>query len=517
MLEWSTHKSGESIFRGAWRMKKKLRLFVQIILRGMKNSKLVKAVAELSAWELRHLSDFVHSPFFNKHERLSQLMDIVVAAAPDYDAALLDRHAIYRQLFPENAFDEQKFKDLLSLGMKLFKSYLTFYKLRQDEFAQGLALLEALEERKWEGEFHKTRIALDKTADSQPGQLQEKQLRHLRLQEAHINLLGAAKDRKADDTVFIANNLLDTYYLVYRLKLAVEMANRRNVVGQEFDLGMLAPLLDYLAAHPQNVDQNPGVRIYLLLYRLLTEADGSATFEALAALLQRGITAFHLVERREIYGYTINFCIQQVNRGHSHYLSGMIDLYQNALDDETLLNEGWLSQWDYKNIVTSGLKAKRFDWCERFIEQYKTKIEPGSRDNAYTYNLASLHLEQGNYKQALKLLQHVEFSDQFYHLGAKVMLLKSYYELQEHEALLHLCETFRMYLKRNTDLSKYHQTINMNLIALTRKLADIQSRWPDLGRKDRALQLARIKIAIEEKGNVAQKAWLEGKVAELVV
>lgn len=482
----------------------------------MKSSKLVKAIATLSAWELRHLSDFVHSPFHNKHERLTRLLDWLIDCAPEFSEIALDRQAVYRHVFEESAFDEQKFKDLLSLGIKLMKAFLSFYRLRKDEYKQGLALLEELEAREWEGEFNKTRLALEKVIDGQPDQLQEISLRHLRVQEVYINYLGAGKDRKVEGSVLTASELLDTYYIVYRLKLAVEMANRKNVVGQEFDLGLLGPVLDYLKAQPDKL-QHQGVRIFLLLYRLLTETEAGAVFEDLMAILKAGITQLHIVERREIYGYAINFCIQQINRGQDRYLSNMLDLYERALDDETLLNEGWLSQWDYKNIVSAGLRAKRFDWCAGFIAQYKPKIEPTARDNAYTYNLASLHLEQGDYKQALKLLQHVEFSDQFYHLGAKVMLLKSYYELQEHEALLHLCETFRMYLKRNTDLSKYHQTTNMNLIALTRKLADLQSRWPDLGRKERAVQLEKMRNAIEEKGNVAQKSWVLGKVSELRV
>lgn len=483
----------------------------------MKQSKLVKAISELSAWELRHLADFVHSPFFNKHERLTLLLDLVIASAPEFGQADLDRYRVYTLVFQNGPFDEQKFKDLLSLGMKTFKSFLSFYRLRQDEYTQGMALLEMLEARKWEGEFNKTRLALEQVIAEKDGQLQEKELRHLRLQELYINFLGASKDRKADDTVGIASDHLDTYYLLYRLKLAVEMANRRNVVGQEFDLGMLRPILDYLLANPEKVEKNQGVRIYLLLYRLLSQGDAEEPFEELSSILQGGIAAFHIVERREIYGYAINFCIQQINRGKNQYLAGMLDLYQQALADETLLNEGWLSQWDYKNIVSAGLKAGRYEWCEEFIETYKSKVEPGSRDNAFTYNLASLRFEQGDYSQALKLLQHVEFSDVFYHLGSKVILLKSYYELADVEALMHLCETFRMYLKRNTGLSKYHQTTNMNLIALTRKLADLQSRWPDLGKKEREMQLEKMRAAIAEKGNVAQKGWLVGKLEGLGV
>jgi tetratricopeptide (TPR) repeat protein len=293
------------------------------------------------------------------------------------------------------------------------------------------------------------------------------------------------------------------------------MANRRNVIGQDYDPGLLGPILHYLATHPEKVSGHTGIHIYLLIYQSLIEPDEERHFQQLSQLFRIEAPNIPIAERREIYTYALNFCIQQINRGKALYLEILLDLYQRALDDETLLNEGWLSQWDYKNIVSAGLKAGRFEWTEKFIEGYKGKVEPSARENAYTYNLASLHYEQGNYSQALKLLQHVEFSDVFYHLGSKVILLKSYYELADIEALMHLCETFRMYLKRNTDLSKYHQTTNMNLIALTRKLADVQSRWPDLGRKERDVQMEKMRAAIAEKGNVAQKSWVVAKVEDL--
>jgi hypothetical protein len=399
--------------------------------------------------------------------------------------------------------------------MKTFKSFLAFYRLRQDEFAQGTALLEEMSARQWEAEFTKNRLALMKVAENKENQLQEIELRLLRLQEIWISFQGSFVNRKSDDIISVAATHLDNYYLLARLKYAVEMANRRNVIGQAFDLGLLGPVLAYLEQHPEKVDQHAGIHIYLLIYQLLIHPEEISHFEQLSTLLKQYAPDLSIAERRDIYAYALNFCIQQINRGRNAFLDTLIDLYQRALNDETLLKDGWLSQWDYKNIVSAGLKAGKYDWCEQFIEAYKAKVEPASRDNAYTYNLASLHYEQGNYKQALKLLQHVEFSDQFYHLGSKVILLKSYYELGDTEALMHLCETFRMYLKRNTDLSKYHQTTNMNLIGITRKLADLQSRWPDLGSKERKAQQEKIRAAIEAKGNVAQKVWLVQKVESL--
>ena len=481
----------------------------------MHNSKLVKAISLLNAWELRHLSDFVHSPFFNKHDRLTALMDLLIAAAPEFLPEKLERNFVYQEIFQNGPFEEQKFKDLLSLGMKILKSFLSYYHIRQDDFTQNISLLEEMSERKWEAEFSKTLKLSTQSAENQAGQLQEIALRQLRLQELIISNQKGATKRKADDTIQVAADLLDSYYLLARLKYAVEMANRRNVIGQEFDQGMLKPLLSYIAENPALLAEKPAIQIYLLIYNSLIQPEQTTHFQALQPLLTKYVSHFPQAERSEIYAYALNFCIQQINRGKNEFLATLLELYQGALDDETLLKDGWLSQWDYKNIVTAGLKARNFEWCAKFIEQYKEKIEPNARENAHTYNLASLLYEQGEYRQSLKLLQHVEFTDVFYHLGSKVLLLKAYFETGDWEALIHLCETFRMYLKRNTGLSKYHFTINMNLISLTRKLADLYSRWPGFGSKDKAFQRVKIETAIKEKENVAQKVWLLEKVERL--
>lgn len=481
----------------------------------MKQSKLVKALAMLNAWELRHLSDFVHSPFFNKHDRLTMLMDILIESAPEFSEDLIERNQIFQRVFQNETFEEQKFKDLLSLGMKTLKSFLSFYRLRQNEFLQGISLMEELSERKWEAEFFKTKKLIDQNTEKQATQLQEKALRNLQLQEMLITFHRGSTKRKADDTIVVGARLLDRYYLLARLKYAVEMANRRNVIGQEFDAGLLTPLLLYLDQNPEEVAEEPGIQIYLLIYQLLISPGENAPFQLLRNLMSRYVSNFPQADRSEIYAYALNYCIQQINRGHADFLNTLLELYQDALDDETLLKDGWLSQWDYKNIVTAGLKARKFEWCSEFIEHYKEKIEPQARENAYTYNLASLLYEQGEYRQSLKLLQHVEFTDVFYHLGSKVMLLKAYFETQDWETLLHLCETFRMYLKRNTGLSKYHFTINSNLISFTRKLADLASRWTGLSGKEQKFQKEKLRNAIREKGEVAQKVWLLEKLDQL--
>lgn len=480
----------------------------------MRQSKLVKSVNALNAWELRHLGDFVHSPFFNKHPRVTRLFELLIAGAAPRGAGELNRERIFAELFPGEPFHEQRFKDLLSLCMKTLRSFWTHFRLRQDEVATGMALVEEMRDRDQENEFEKACRQVEKVLQKSNEKMHIIRMKELALQESKINYLSTRHSRKVEDSLQVLSDQLDTYYLMAKLKYGVEMANRQNVLGQQFALGLLEPVLDHLKAHPGLLERNSDLRLYFLIYTFVREEDPAAFARFLAEVPVEG-QRFSQIERRELYTYAMNFCIQQFNKGKRHYLQTLLQLYQLALGDDTLLEEGWLSHWNYKNIVSAGLKAGDFTWTAEFIEGYKPRVRPDERENAYTYNLASLHFAQHNYSEALRLLQHVEFQDVFYHLGAKVMLLKSFYELREDEALANLCDSFRLYLKRNKTLSQYHYTVNYNLVTFTRRLAELRRRLELIPASEGQKKLVRLRDKIHESEQVAQLSWLLNKLAEL--
>jgi hypothetical protein len=480
----------------------------------MRDSKLIKALRGLDAWELRHLDDFVHSPFFNKHERLTALYDLLIAHAPDYASDLLQRQAIFPRLFEGEVYEEQKWKDLLSHAMKLLRNFLAHYRLRQQNFYLQIAALDEMRERGWDSEFTKHHLLLEQGLDKRQEKLQERYLKRLQLQEAFISYQTAKAGRTIEDTIQVASDLLDHHFILSKLKYGVEMANRQNVVAQKFETGLLQAVLAYLQGHPETLAAHPAIEIYLLIYRCLTEAEATLTFEQLRAAMQTHVPALPLPETREIYAYAINFCIRQVNKGAESYLHILLTLYQNALSDGALFSDGWLFQWDYKNIVSAGLKARNFAWCEDFIQTYKDKLEPSTRENAYTYNLASLYFEQGDLRRALRLLQHVEFSDVFYQLGSKVMLLKTFYELNDHEALLSTCDAFKIYLKRNKTLSQSHYTVNFNLVGFTRRLAALRQKASLMPSQDFQAKREALRAEISTAA-VAQLPWLLAQLEQL--
>ena len=155
------------------------------------------------------------------------------------------------------------------------------------------------------------------------------------------------------------------------------------------------------------------------------------------------------------------------------------------------------------------LRLDEFDWVEQFIHQYKNNVKDSVRENVFNYNLASLYFARRQYKEALQLLLQVEFTDAAYHLGAKIIQLKSYYALQEWEAALSLMEAYRNLVQRDKQLSEYRRLSNMNMLKVAKKLVILAQKADYLAEEKLKKELVSIEKALQKSQPLANLDWIE--------
>ena len=134
------------------------------------------------------------------------------------------------------------------------------------------------------------------------------------------------------------------------------------------------------------------------------------------------------------------------------------------------MTEKFLPQFDYKNIVTIALRMKELSWAKKFIEEYKPWLRKEERENAYTYNLAHWHFHNRDYSKTLSLFQRVEFTDIYYQLDTRSIVLKTYFEQDDAEAFFYQASAFRTYIRRNKLVSDYQRVSYRNFIKFTGQL-----------------------------------------------
>ena len=248
------------------------------------------------------------------------------------------------------------------------------------------------------------------------------------------------------------------------------MSNRQKVFSTKYDLEFTNLLHHYL--EQKKIQEEPLIAIYSQIFVLLTKEDAADNFENLKALIQKYNQVIPIIEKQHIYSYAINYCGRQIkfNNNSKYYVNQCLELYLEGIQQEFLFINGYLSPWNFKNVVKLGFNLKKYDWTEKFIQDYYKKLAPEFQDDALHYNLADLAYRRKNYADAQYHLLRVQYSDVFYTLGAKTMLLKIYYENNETESLFSLIASFSIYLRRNKQVSDSFRETYLNFTMLLHQI-----------------------------------------------
>ncbi|WP_143473684.1 hypothetical protein [Flavilitoribacter nigricans] len=458
--------------------------------------------------------EFVHSPYFNKHRDVRALTQYLDSCYPEFSAFQCDRYRVYKKVFPRKAHDQGKLAVVFTYTYRLAEQFLAQEMLRSGEAETNHLLLRGMRQVK---AFELYQKVLDRSG-AQLENAGEQSSTHWwhRYQMASerdyfLNHIIAKRDLSG---LNVMEEQLDRFYLAEKLKNAVEAQVRRNMVKVETESRMLDSAVREVAENLEVYRNIPAIYLYYKLFEMLREKDHRHYYEALQEL-KSGESCFPPPERASLYNYFQNYCIREINQNNLEFLQELFRLYQSQLEQELLLEEGYLSEWHYKNIVTVGLRLEELDWVHEFIRTYRDRLRPEVADNAYRFNLAAYYHEAKVYGKVLDLLIKVEYRDPRYNLGAKALLLRTYYELEEDEALYSLVDSFLQYLQRNQKMSDARREGFYHLFRMTRRAAHIRSRLGYDKKEKTAKDLDRLKRELETTGGILNQSWLEAKMDEI--
>jgi hypothetical protein len=418
------------------------------------------------------------------------------------DGAEPDKREIFKTCFPGKKFNDQQYRYLATDMAYRLEHFIAQRGFEKDRSLYAQVLKRELAARKAVKAYNTHRLAFE--ALKEESEHRDTQYYQHCYESEFIHLAKATAGMKRDEKSNIGEvvEYLDRFYLARKLQLCCEIFNVRNVLSVEYRVFLLDEILLHL--RNKSYADTPVILVYFRILMTLLESENEDHFHQLRKLLETHGTKFKVSELREMYQYVLNYCIKKINLGNISWQKTLFEIYKITIANKVLMSEGYLSHWDYKNIVTISLRQKEYDWCRNFIEKNKKFLLSAERENAYVYNLANLYFNSGEYSRSLKLLQQVEFSDLYYQLDSKSILLKTYFEMDETESFFYHATAFRTFLQRNKLVSDYQRTIYLNLIRFASQLMRTE------GNKKKT-ELIRKKV--EQNRNVADLQWLLGKIA----
>lgn len=477
----------------------------------MISHKIFELLSNLDRKEMTRFREFADSPYHNKHRDVRALTEYLSRIFPQFNERNCRRETIWNAVAPDRPYDFAQLALLFTYTRRLLDDFLMQEQFWRQPDQQNLLLLSELRRRNLFDLYEKK---LRQTGSPTPDDGTAALSRYLLAAEADAYFTRAER-RRNDESLQQKANLLDAFYLAEKLRDACEMQVRRHILKVDYSSRLLDAVLREVGDNITEYAHDPAIFLYYHIYRMLSRDEESQRyFEALEALRQRQ-EVFDKTRLSELYNYFQNYCIRRINLGDERFLEEIFKLYLILIEQELLYEDGLLSEWHYKNIITTGIRLRRLPWVRAFIESQKERLPPDARDNAYRFNLAAYHHAAGEYDAVLQLLLQVEYSDVRYSLGAKALLLRTYYELHEWEALDSLVGSMRQYLQRNRLLADFNRNGYHNLFRFTRRAAAIRSQSAYLSDEKYHSELERLRRELSLAGEIFNKSWLMEKVEEL--
>ena len=474
----------------------------------MFSDKLISLLLTLSRVEMARLHKFLQSPYFNDQPEVILLFERVAQALRKREMAAgqLTKEKIWDAIYPKRKLDDAQLRRLASDLTQLALQFLVQEARRQDPLGEALALQKVLEKPELKKHLDGTERQIVRLLDAAPGKSSAHYLTQFQA-SWHIFSRASKGMASADymEKLLPADQYLEYFYVVQKLKFYVAWLSYSKFRSTEEELTLMNGFLQYI--QDERFATIPLITVYQKAISCLTEPGDERHFQNLLLNLAEKGNQLTREDLRECYHIAQNYCAIKINQGKNEYYREVFAIFCKTIENGLLLEDGRLSEGVYKNIITTGLRVKEFEWVEHFIEHYSAFLPSDIRENACSFNLANLYSHRKQHSQVIELLRNVEYSDVVYALSAKLILVRTYYDTDEVMALDSLIDSFRIFLRRNKIMSKNQKREYNSFLNIVKKLTSIP-----LG--DQAA-ITKLRQRVMETSSTMPKKWLLEKMDEL--
>lgn len=470
------------------------------------NNKTYTILQSFDKYEVNRLRKFLQSPYFNMNEAIVGLFEVFIKDIFSKKNKELSKEAIWKKIYKDKKYDDVRFRKLNSELLKLVEKFLAQQVYEDNPIHQAVHLMEAVSNKKLEKLHSSTMRTAGRLSKQQEFKPASFYFYQYEIEKNYYELTEYENKRDAKSNIEDVALNLDYFYFSEKLRIHNSILSRQNLANHKYNIEMIDEITSIVSKN--EYEGIAPIQIYYQISLINKDFENEEHYYKLKKLVRKYINQFPLSEAILIGKYVLNYSIYKINKGIQKFVREYFESYREFLEKEIIFEEKeGLSPWEFKNTILSALRLGEFDWTDKFIKEYSIKIPLEFRENAVTYNTATLYFYQKKYDDVLRLLNQVEYEDLAYNLNSKLMLIAVYYETDEIEPLYHLFESFRVYLNRNKGLSQERKKRYLNLIKFTKKLTKLMP-----GDKK---AIEKLNTEIVETQGVINLGWLKEKIAEL--
>lgn len=413
----------------------------------MKDRKLEYFLHQLPEKEWTEFRNELHKSQLPRDQTLLKLMELLTHES-------YEDEKLYHALYQDKSFSEKQLRNLRSTLFTRLMDFLAVNEFRNSHQYDGF-LLKALNRIQAHRYFPQIRKKVDKDIRKLPLSIdvldgiamqQVEETSHQLLTQGR-KMAGYTASIQRKEEAFVGG-------LLQRKMGGLAYERMSGKPSEEKSQFLWNAILDSLEAGAYA--DSVLIQTYFLLYKAASDPDNQTHYENAKNQLTLFGGEIAKKELIQLYTVTLNRCIHGINRGDRVYLQETLNTYQEILDRELFSGEEGIAHFHYKAIVSIAIRLRRLEWVANFMDSYSHLLQEPHRENTHAYGQGLLAFHLGEFERSEQLMNQVlkDFEDPFLGLDARAYLLRIYYETGNVTSMDALCTSFRLFLRRHTQISK---------------------------------------------------------------
>lgn len=457
--------------------------------------------------QLKEFSSFVKSPFFNSNKALIKLYEYIRRQYPDYNPKSLEKKYVYKKLFAKTEFNDGFFRVMMSNLQALVEEYLTQKGIEKNPLFKKKFLLDELNnsglkklaEKTLDKEIKKLSGLIKKSADEYLGL---HNLAHLRNYFYSSNF-EVSKGNEPDEKMYDEPKYLVQFFLMKILSNHFYHLNQSEIINYKPKLIFLEEASRFLEKNPEYLE-DPLLNITYLRVMLLKNNNIEDLYRLKKAFYE-SYNKLSLLDSFNTGAILVNFCNRKIMMTREDtFMKERYEILKFIV--EKGLNRSQEHDWfhvaNFYLYVRSALYFGEADECEKFINEYKDRLNPEIKDDWVNLSMADLHYGKKEYEKALGSLSKIKkMKNAAIKFNSKMLQLKLYYDMDLPEQAESAADSFIHLLQNDKLLPALNKESYRNFCSLFVKVLALKYNTNNSDGRS-------LKEQVNSTQYVSSKSWL---------
>ena len=474
--------------------------------------KVFKLLSALSKDELKLLRKAVQSPFLNTNKSVIQLFELLRKQHPEFEDTMVAKRKLFKRLFPKEAYYDHKLRRLFFELTKIIEQLLLQLHHEANPFERRKQLATIYNERGIDALFQKETNDLLTELEAETPKSMEHYQDELELLTTKYFHPTHDKYKLVDDTLKKADECLDTYFILNKLRLTIALIARTQILNETYNYRFL----DSIKKEWQQGFQTDNllVNLYLQAVNLMTNFE-DIDFTQFEKELFEQITQFELLDQKFLFDAGLSVAHRRKRESEEEkYEHVPLKWLRFGLKYDLLMDADIMPESKFANIIIGGCHAGEYDWVKNFMDTYSSNLKVTNLESTLLYYHGVISFLQKDWDKTLELL-NLSAKKAIYPPRIRTILVRTLFEkflLDDSylDSLLANLQSFEVYIRRDKYFVEGRLDSHLKFVQLLRLLA---KKIFAKQKKETIKQW--FNKAITDTPLIQSKKWLMEKIANL--